>query len=304
MNDTAPDTATATFEQERGRLTSLAYRMLGERAAAEDVVQNAWLRWDRIDETEIKTPAAWLTTVTTRLAIDALKRARHKREIYTGIWLPEPILSETDNPQATPEDQVAETQEVHLALLWAMERLAPEERAAFILREAFDTDYEDIASMLEKSEAACRQLVARAKKRVSEESPRFDASVAEVSDLLHRFMSAAQAQNKQEILSLLAPNALALSDGGGKVRAAYRPLVGPDDIADVFTALLEKNARAVKPQLVFANGLPAVVSLQHDAKSDIVISVVPDQNGLIGWIYVMRNPDKLDRASQDIKPIA
>jgi len=298
------DIATTTFEQERGRLTSLAYRMLGERAAAEDVVQDAWLRWERTDETEIQTPAAWLTTVTTRLAIDALKSARHKREIYTGIWLPEPILSETENPQATPEDEIVEAQEVQLALLWAMERLAPEERAAFILREAFDTDYEDIASMLEKSEAACRQLVTRAKKRVSEESPRFDASVAEVSDLLHRFMSAAQAHNKDEILSLLAPNALALSDGGGKVRAAYRPLVGPGDIADVFTALLTKNAKAVKPQLVLANGLPAVASLQHDANSDVIISVVPDQSGLIGWIYVMRNPDKLDRASQDIETIS
>lgn len=298
------DTATATFEQERGRLTSLAYRMLGERAAAEDVVQNAWLRWDRMDETEIKTPAAWLTTVTTRLAIDALKSARHKREVYTGIWLPEPILSETDTPQSTPEDQVAETQEVQLALLWAMERLAPDERAAFILREAFDTDYEDIASMLEKSEAACRQLVARAKKRVSEESPRFDASVAEVSDLLLRFMSAAQAHNKEEILSLLAPNALALSDGGGKVRAAYRPLVGPGDIADVFMALLEKNAKILAPRIVLANGLPAVVSLQEDTASDVIISVVPGEDDLIKWIYVMRNPDKLDRASQDIKPTA
>jgi RNA polymerase sigma-70 factor (ECF subfamily) len=296
------DTATATFEQERGRLTSLAYRMLGERAAAEDVVQNAWLRWAGINEAEIKTPAAWLTTVTTRLAIDALKSARHKREIYTGVWLPEPILSETENPQPTPEDTLAKAQDVQLALLWAMERLAPEERAAFILREAFDTDYEDIATMLQKSEAACRQLVARAKKRVSEEGPRFDASVAEVSDLLHRFMSAAQARNKQEIISLLAPNALALSDGGGKVRAAYRPLVGPEDIADVFTALLEKNAGAIVPQLVFANGFPAVVSLQQDEGTDIVISILPDENGLIRWIYVMRNPDKLDRASRDIEP--
>jgi len=298
------DTATATFEQERGRLTSLAYRMLGERAAAEDVVQNAWLRWAGTDETEIKIPAAWLTTVTTRLAIDALKSARHKREIYTGIWLPEPILSEVENPQATPEDNVAETQEVQLALLWAMERLAPEERAAFILREAFDTDYEDIASMLEKSEAACRQLVTRAKKRVSEESPRFDTSVAEAGDLLHRFMRATQAHNKEEILSLLAPNALALSDGGGKVRAAYRPLVGPDDIADVFLALLEKNANTIKPQLVLANGLPAVASLQQDATSDLIISLVPDQKGLVRWIYVMRNPDKLDRASRDIRSSA
>ncbi len=298
------DTATATFEQERGRLTSLAYRMLGERAAAEDVVQNAWLRWAGADEKEIKTPAAWLTTVTTRLAIDALKSARHKREVYAGIWLPEPILSDTETRQATPEDVLVEAQEVQLALLWAMERLAPEERAAFILREAFDSDYADIADTLNKTEAACRQLVARAKKRVSEESPRFDASVSEVSDLLTRFMSAAQAQNKQDILALLAPNALALSDGGGKVRAAYRPLVGPTDIADVFTALLEKNATKIKPRLVYANGRPAIASLQQDETTDIIISVVPDHEGRVRWIYVMRNPDKLARPADDLMPTA
>ena len=298
------DTATATFEQERGRLTSLAYRMLGERAAAEDVVQNAWLRWAGTDETEIKIPAAWLTTVTTRLAIDALKSARHKREVYAGIWLPEPILSDTENPQTSPEDALAQAQDVQLALLWAMERLAPEERAAFILREAFDSDYGDIAATLDKTEAACRQLVARAKKRVSEESPRFDASVAEVGDLLARFMEAAQTHNKREILSLLAPNALALSDGGGKVRAAYRPLEGPDDIAGVFTALLQKNAEVIKPRLVYANGRPAIASLQQDETSDIVISLVPDHKGLVRWIYVMRNPDKLTRPTQDLQSIA
>lgn len=297
------DTATATFEQERGRLTSLAYRMLGERAAAEDVVQNAWLRWAGTDATEINVPAAWLTTVTTRLAIDALKSARHKREVYAGIWLPEPILSETEAP-ATPEDALSEAQDVQLALLWAMERLAPEERAAFILREAFDSDYADIAATLNKTEAACRQLVARAKKRVSEESPRFDASVAEVGDLLTRFMAAAQTHNMQEILSLLSPDALALSDGGGKVRAAYRPLIGPDDIALVFTTLLQKNADKVKPQLVYANGRPAIASLQQDEKSDIVISLVPDEKGLVRWIYVMRNPDKLTRPAMDLNPSA
>ncbi len=298
------DTATATFEQERGRLTSLAYRMLGERAAAEDVVQNAWLRWAGADETEIKTPAAWLTTVTTRLAIDALKSARHKREVYAGIWLPEPILSATDAPQTTPEDALAQAQDVQLALLWAMERLAPEERAAFILREAFDADYSDIAETLDKTEAACRQLVTRAKKRVSEESPRFDASSAEVGDLLTRFMNAAQSQNKQNILDLLAPDALALSDGGGKVRAAYRPLVGPQDIASVFTALWKKNSKRITPREVFANGRPALASLREDETTDIVISVVPNKEGLVRWIYVMRNPDKLARPTADLKPTA
>jgi len=265
--------------------------------------KTAWLRWSGTDARALQIPAAWLTTVTTRLAIDALKSARHKREVYAGIWLPEPILSDTENP-ATPEDALAQAQDVQLALLWAMERLAPEERAAFILREAFDSDYADIAATLDKTEAACRQLVARAKKRVSEESPRFDASIAEVGDLLSRFMEAAQTHNKQEILSLLSPDALALSDGGGKVRAAYRPLVGPDDIALVFTSLLQKNAANVKPRLVYANGRPAIVSLQKDEKTDIVISLVPDHEGLVRWIYVMRNPDKLTRPTEDIRPSA
>lgn len=289
------DPASLTFESERGRLMALAYRMLGERAAAEDVVQNAWLKWSAADQTAIHTPAAWLTTVTTRLAIDTLKSARHAREVYVGVWLPEPVLDDPDRGPDTPEEILARTETVELALLWAMERLGPDERAAFILREAFDMDYADIAETLEKSEPACRQLVARAKKRVNEKSPKFNAPAAEVTDLLTRFMQAVVAGNKTEVLSLLAPGALAFSDGGGKARAALRPLVGADDIASVFLSIVARNSGLQKPHWVNANGKPALASLQGE-DSDILVTLAPDGEGRIAWIYMMRNPDKLAAA--------
>ena len=297
------DTATNIFEDERRRLTSLAYRMLGDRAAAEDVVQNAWLRWSNADLKEIKTPAAWLTTVTTRLAIDSLRSARHNREVYVGVWLPEPILS---NPIAaslttpSPEDVLSDSEEIELALLWAMERLRPEERAAFILREAFDADYSDIAETLGKSEANCRQIVTRAKKKVTEESPKFRASRSEVSDLLSRFMNAVQSKDKEEMLRLLAPTAFAYSDGGGKARAALRPLRGPEDIAQVFLSIVRKNTAIPKAQFVLANGQPALAALSG-SEADLVVTLTPDNHGRIGWIYIMRNPDKLVSARRDLQ---
>lgn len=290
---------TLTFERERSRLTSLAYRMLGERAAAEDIVQNAWLRWSEADHEAITTPAAWLTTVTTRLAIDSLRSAKRNREVYVGVWLPEPILSNPDARPKTPEEILETTETVELALLWAMERLNPEERAAFILREAFDTDYSDIAQTLGKSEVACRQTVARARKRVNEESPKFKAPTKEVSDLLFRFMSAVRAQNKEEVLALLSPTALAFSDGGGKARAAMRPLIGPNDIAQVIIAITARHENTPQPQYVLANGQPAIAAL-GGTQADMIVTIAPDETGKVGWVYIMRNPDKLERARGDI----
>jgi len=296
------NTPTQIFLQERGRLMSLAYRMLGERTAAEDVVQNAWLRWSHIDPDTIDTPAAWLTTVTTHLAIDSLRKARRDRETYVGVWLPEPILSDpkTSQTSPTPEDILQKTQEVELALLWAMERLAPEERAAFILREAFDTDYVDIAKALHKTETACRQLIARARKRIAENAPKFNAPSQEVADLLSRFMAAVSAQNKDEILSLLAPDALALTDGGGNVRAALRPLIGAEEITQVFLSIMEKTSAALTAQFVLANGQPAIASLQG-TDADLIVTLVPNEQGLIGWIYIMRNPTKLAAPILDLQ---
>ena len=167
------DAATAIFEQQRPRLLSLAYRMLGEIQAAEDIVQEGWLRWSAATLADIAFPSAWLTQVATRLAIDQLRSARRRREVYTGPWLPEPIIDSTDSE---PGSAMELAQECELALLWSLERLAEEERAAFLLSQVFETSYADIARTLDKSEQACRQLVSRARQRVQESSPRFDTS--------------------------------------------------------------------------------------------------------------------------------
>ncbi|MEO1187462.1 MAG: sigma-70 family RNA polymerase sigma factor, partial [Pseudomonadota bacterium] len=222
--------AVAIFEAERKQLTSLCYRMLGDRAGAEDAVQDTWLRWMNADHSNVSNPTAWLRRAATNIAIDALRSARHRRETYVGPWLPEPLLQS----DVGPGDDFELAQECELALLWAMERLGEEERAAFILREAFDAGYDDIAATLLKSIPACRQLVSRAHKKLQESGPRFDAAPADVQDLIARFFAAATADDFETAKQMFAPNAVAISDGGRKARAARRILVGPDDIIQVF----------------------------------------------------------------------
>lgn len=282
------DTNTATFEEQRSTLTALAYRMLGERSAAADVVQEAWLRWHKVAPTSVNNPAAWLRQTTTRLAIDALRRAKRQRETYIGPWLAEPLIDSTDQP----DEQFALAKQCELALLWAMERLAPDERAAFILREAFDADYQDIAQALDKSEDNCRAMVSRARKRVRSEAPRFDAPAAETNSLLLRFAAATQAQDHKTVMSLLAPDAVALTDGGGKARAVLRSLEGPREIANVLINIAKKytDAQGLAPFLM--NGRPAFGILQGSTQ-DMLCTLEPDNTGLIRWIYIMRNPDKL-----------
>ena len=283
---------TAIFEAERPALTALCYRMLGERAGAEDAVQDTWLRWERADHDTIENPRAWLRRTATRIAIDALRSARSRRETYPGPWLPEPLV---ESDTLSLEDSFALAQECELALLWAMERLSETERAAFILREAFDAGYDEIAAATGKSEAACRQLVSRAHKRLQESGPRFDASPAEVADLLQRFLSAAAAQDHRAVLALFSPDATAYSDGGKKARAALRPLTGPAEIAQVLMAIMQKAAQeqaqwTVEP--ASANRAPAIVR-RLNGKIDLVLTLAPDASGRIAWLYAMRNPDKL-----------
>lgn len=213
--------AVSTFEAERQQLTSLCYRMLGDRADAEDAVQDTWLRWMGVDHATISSPASWLRRAATNIAIDALRSARKRRETYVGPWLPEPLLPAQDGV----EDNFALAQECELALLWAMERLGEEERAAFILREAFDAGYDEISQSLAKSQAACRQMVSRAHKRLQESGPRFDVAPDEVRNLIGRFFAAAMAEDFETALSLFADNAVAISDGGRKARAADRKSV-------------------------------------------------------------------------------
>jgi len=288
----SPDTA--LFEAERAGLTALCYRMLGERAGAEDAVQDTWLRWERADHSSIENPRAWLRRTATRIAIDALRSARARRETYPGPWLPEPLV---ESDSLSIEESFALAQECELALLWAMERLSETERAAFILREAFDAGYDEIAAATGKSEAACRQLVSRAHKRLQESGPRFDAAPEEVSSLLQRFMSAAAAQDHETALSLFSPTAVAYSDGGKKARAALRPLNGPADIVQVLFAVTAKAARLAETapwrlELGHANGAPAIVR-RVNGQVDFVITLAPGADGRIAWLYIMRNPDKL-----------
>ncbi|SFL69222.1 RNA polymerase sigma factor SigJ [Shimia aestuarii] len=279
------------FEAERPALLSISYRMLGERSAAEDVVQEVWLRFAA--GRAIENPRAWLRRVATNVAIDTLRSAQKRRETYVGPWLPEPLIS-AHEPSTETGFELA--QECELALLWAMERLAPVERAAFVLREAFDADYAEIAAILERSEASCRQMVSRAHKRLQSEGPRFDVSREEAAEALERFFLAAT-QDHAAALEMLASDAMAISDGGGKASAALRVLHGPQDIMTVLTAVMsrEKDIPGMRFAMVRANNAPAIARY-HDDVLDAVTTLVPNAQGEVQWLYIMRNPDKLGRA--------
>lgn len=282
------------FEAERTKLISLCYRMLGERAGAEDVVQDTWLKWAAADTTQIDNPAAWLRRVATNIAIDTLRAAHRKREVYVGPWLPEPLV-----PAATvePVHQFELAQECELALLWAMERLTERERAAFILREAFDASYTEISDTLGATEAVCRQLVSRSQKKLQDSGPRFDATPQEVADLSQRFFMAIMAEDFGTALSLLTPNSVALSDGGAKKRAARRPLVGRREIVQVLQALYEKAKleQGWTTKISLVNSKPAFLRYQF-GRLDSITTLAPDQTGKIAWLYIMRNPDKLGQS--------
>ena len=285
------DAATTVFEAERPRLTALCYRMLGERSAAEDAVQETWLRWTASAPERVEAPAAWLRRTATRIAIDELRSARHRREQYYGPWLPEPLLESDDRPL---EAHLELAQDCRLALLWAMERLSETERAAFVLREAFDCSYAEIADVLDRSQDACRQLVSRAHRRLQDDRIRHDAESAEVLALLQALSAAFLAEDLEAVKQLLTPDAVALTDGGVHARASRRPLLGPDDIAVVFGNILRKAAREEDATLSVgrANGRPCL--LRHRGEVlDTVFTLVPSGDGRAAWIYVMRNPEKL-----------
>lgn len=279
------------FEAERAQLISLCYRMLGERAGAEDAVQETWLKWAVADRDQIRTPAAWLRRVATNIAIDTLRTAHRQREIYVGPWLPEPIF-QPDTHEPVRHFELA--QECELALLWAMERLNERERAAFILREAFDATYTEIATSLGTTEAACRQLVSRSQKKLQESGPRFDATPEEVAALSERFFMAVKAEDYDTALELLTPNTVAISDGGANRRAARRPLVGGAEIVQVFRALHDraKQERGWETQFRLVNSKLALLRYQAGLL-DSLTTLAPDRDGKIAWFYILVNPDKL-----------
>lgn len=227
------DTSTHTFERTRPRLLGIAYRMLGCRAEAEEVVQDVWLRWHETGQTALESAEAWLVTVTTRISIDRLRAAKVQRAHYIAIWLPELML--TDSP-ATPEQLLERADDLSVAFLTVLERLAPEARAAFLLREVFDTDYDELARMLGKSEAACRQLVHRAKAQLRDKQPRYAVPRETYFRLLRSFAEASVSGNFAALKSMLAEDVELIADGGSKVPGFGKPLLGGQRIAQLYFA--------------------------------------------------------------------
>jgi RNA polymerase sigma-70 factor (ECF subfamily) len=285
VNET--ETSVATFEALRGRLFGLAYRMLGSRADAEDVVQETYVRWHQAAPHGIESLEAWLVTTSTRLAIDRLRRLKTEREAYVGQWLPEPIVT-----QAPPDRDLDLAADLSIAFLTLLERLAPEERAALLLHDVFDVGYREIASVIDRSEAACRQVVHRARERVRGDRKRFDVTESVKVDLLQRFMAATEARDEQALLELFAPDATWTADGGGKSAAAPLPIVGNDRIARLVIGLREKFWAPDRTlEVATVNGEPGL-RIRDGNRLTATMSIATDGDRIFA-VYAVVNPDKL-----------
>ena len=279
----------AIFAQYRPRLQALAYRMLGTIEEAEDMVQEAFIKWQQVSLPEIQSPQAYLTTIITRLCIDYLRSARVRREQYIGTWLPEPIVSHKfDEPKEMAElaDSLA------MAFLVMLERLSPIERAVFLLREVFEYDYDDISSIVAKNVPNCRQLVRRAKQHLKIDRSRFQASLDQQEQLTQKFIVACERGNLTELIKLLAADITLFSDGGGKVKALLKPIQGANKVARFLIAvgrskLIPRSAL----ELVRANGQIGILySLDGGVRNIAIFEVIRDR---LQAIYLVRNPDKL-----------
>lgn len=280
------------FEEHRGLLEGVAYRMCGVLADAQDVVQETYLRWQAEDRRTIREPRAWLVTVCSRLAMDHLKSARHRRETYVGTWLPEPFL---DEKITDPARQARLDDTVSVALMVALEKLTPAERAAFLLHDVFGYGFEDVARMLDKSEPSCRKLASRARVAVRDGKPRFESTPEEHRRLLETFFEAAHSGEITSLKSLLAESVELHSDSGGKVKTAPLGLSGPEDVARFFVAIWrERNPVQNRIRTVsrWFNGRPGVL-IFLDEQLVAALSLVIEA-GKISRIFALRNPEKLD----------
>ncbi|HXP66692.1 MAG TPA: RNA polymerase sigma-70 factor [Steroidobacteraceae bacterium] len=282
------DDRATTFQRHKPKLYGIAYRMLSSAADAEDILQDAYLRWHETDAGRIEIPEAWLTTVVTRLCIDRLRASRSEREAYLGPWLPEPIVGEA-SPAADARSEL--DSDLSMAFLVVLERLAPLERAAFLLHEVFDCGYPEIAAVLGKSESACRQIVHRAGVRVHAARPRFQVSKAARARLLEKFMAALHAEDQAALLELFADDATYTSDGGGKVKAARKAIEGAPHIARFLTGVWRRYLSDLTHQLVDINGEPGLLMCVN-GKPFSVISIETDGSRILA-AYTVMNPDKL-----------
>lgn len=276
------------FESHRPRLFGIAYRMLSSRTDAEDVLQDAYLRWHRGASDELRSPEAWLVTTVTRLCIDRLRAARAERAQYVGPWLPEPLIGDTA-PAADARAELSSS--LSVAFLVVLEQLEPDERAAFLLHEVFDTPHAEIAEIIGKSEAACRQIVSRARKRVRGQKPRAQVSGAARRSVLERFALAIQMQDKAALLELVAEKASWTSDGGGRARAARKVIRGRERVVRFALAVLGRLRDQFAFEPTSVNGEPAL-AIRADGRLFSVITVRTDGLRILD-IYTVLNPDKL-----------
>jgi RNA polymerase sigma-70 factor (ECF subfamily) len=286
--------STETYESLRPLLFSIAYRMVGSVSEAEDIVQEAYLRYHRAlseGETEVHTPKAWLSAVTTRLAIDHLRSARVRRETYVGPWLPEPLVVD---PGPDPSEQVELADSLSIAFLAVLESLSPVERAVYLLREVFGYGYGEIAGIVDRTEDNCRQLATRARKHVEAHRPRFAVPREHQEQLTERFMHAVETGDDDALVAMLAEDAVAYTDGGGKVRASARPIVGREKVARFMTVIARRGAELTPFTIHRAtvNGRPGRVLVGEDGGVIGVIEVDIDGDR-IRTVNVVSNPDKL-----------
>ena len=275
------------FEDHRRALFGVAYRMTGSAADAEDLVQEAYLRWSRAPHAEVRSAEDYLTTIVTRLAVDHLRSARVRREEYVGPWLPEPLADDATDARV----ELAES--LQTAFLVVLETLSPVERAAFLLREVFGHDYAYLAAVLDRSEESCRQLVHRARARVAGGRPRFQASPGELGEVTRRFVEACTGGDMDALLAVLAPDVTFLGDGGGVAQNARNPVAGAQNVARLLLGLRSKLPQTLEVRVETVNAQPAIVF--WDGGAPHAVTTLAVAGGRVVAVYVVNNPAKLAR---------
>ncbi|MBI3970186.1 MAG: RNA polymerase sigma-70 factor [Chloroflexi bacterium] len=281
------------FVTHRSLLFTVAYEMLGSAADAEDVVQEAWLRWADVDQREVRDPRAYLVRIVTRRALDRLRTLSRRREEYVGEWLPEPLLT---SPDVAEDVELAES--VSIAMLTVLETLGPTERAVFVLREVFEAPYDEIAEAIGKTSAAVRKIAHRAREHVAARRPRMQVSRTQQEQVVERFLAAIRGGDLQDLLDVLAPDVVAVADGGGLAPAARKPLVGHDRVGRAFAALATA-APGAEFSTVWLNGAPGVrMDIVGEVHAAVSLTV---ENGRISRIYAISNPHKLARLGEEAR---
>ncbi len=276
------------FVIHRGLLFTVAYEVLGSAADAEDVLQDAWLKWLRVDQDEVRDPRAFLVRVVTRTALDQLRVASRRREEYVGPWLPEPLLTSPD-----VADDVALADSLSTAMLLVLETLTPTQRAVFVLHEVFDVGYDELAEAVGKTPAAVRQIAHRAREHVAERRPRASTTPAETRSALEAFQRALTTGDLQPLVDVLAPDVVVVGDGGGVKQALPRPVLGADKVTRLLTAGFATIRGLASTELIQVNGWPALL-LRIEGEVDAVVTLHVE-DGLVAGIYTVRNPAKLSR---------